>query len=96
VACWTVREISVNLDALGKVDESRIAEAARLLGYRVTRQQGKLVVSSWSGQPDLAALKREYASLTVQAAAKRFGWRVQSVDRNQKVAQTISVKLGRR
>lgn len=95
MACWTVRETAVDLDALGKVDEERVAQAAAALGYRVRRERGRLVVASYRGTPDLAALKREYASLTVQAAAKRFGWKVKAQERSQS-ASAITIKLGRR
>jgi hypothetical protein len=91
--CWTVTETTTDLDALGKVDEERIREAARLCGYQVRRIGGKLEAVSYSSRaPDLNAIKRQYASLTVQAAAKRFGWKAQS---QQAKGSTLVLKLGR-
>jgi hypothetical protein len=77
--CYTRTTAKVNLESKGK-DITRLQEAAEALGYRVQvvagtdRVQVTNVLSPYTA-PDVAALQRQYAKLTVEVGLRRFGWK---------------------
>ena len=88
--CYTRTTVKVEIESGGR-DIERLREAAAGLGYsiRVT-PQGRIEVQSATRNPDIAALKREYAALTVKAGLKRFGWKVQAEARTQQQIELLA------
>lgn len=98
--CYTETRVTVDL---GKVDPERLQKAAELAGVYVRRLADGRVEVSAPGRQDFAtienALKQQYSVLTVQAASKRFGWKVQATTTKQSTTtattKVVTMKLGR-
>lgn len=99
--CYTRRSVTVDL---GKVDWERLERAADLLGLTVTRvydaeTQVRISGSSRPAEELTRMLKQQYTKLTVEAAAKRFGFAVKAQaampSTQVRGAQVIQMKLGR-
>lgn len=76
--CYTMTTAKVELDSKGK-DVERLERAAEALGYRVeVLSNGRVQLTnrlSTYTEPDVDALKRQYAKLTVEAGLRMFGWK---------------------
>lgn len=99
--CYTRRSVTVDL---GKVDWERLERAADLLGLTVVRGYGaetevRILGSSRPAEELTRMLKQQYTKLTIEAAAKRFGFAVKAqtsmASSQVRGAQVVQMKLGR-
>lgn len=76
--CWTVTTVKTDVS---KWDAARAAEAASMV-YGAQYNARTKTLETYS-EEDVAEVNKHYAALTLKAAARRFGWRVQSQTETQ-------------
>lgn len=97
--CWTRRETTVALDAVG-IDIDRLREAAAEHGCTVRSVDGKIEIRDRRGRPAVevtSLVKQTYAGLTVRAGMRRFGFKTkrQNVEERAGVGRVLKMRVGR-
>ena len=90
--CDQIRQTSVDLSALGKIDLGLLAAAFRDLGLGGEVQMGKVIsldrgsydavtgkLQVYGIAPSMDTIKRAYSAQVVKVTAKRFGWQIKQV-----------------